>query len=97
MCPGEDTAQRACQGAAVNRVRRPGKRLPSLAAPPGVAVSQLPRLGFPLAFRASEVNPTTVEDKEEDDKAEERSQPLVGKVVITLETAATLQRVGVFS
>ena len=107
MCPGVDTAQRTCQGAAVNRVKRPGRRLPSTAVVPGEAVSQLPRLGLPLVFQASEEEPTdTVNIIQAQPRGPRAASPnprglsaaspsltLVGKVVITLATAATLQRV----
>ena len=122
MRPGVDAAQRACQGAAVHRVNRPGDRLPSAAVPPGVAASQLPRLGLPLVFQArnrntdilvepSNISQPTANDQQAagsptaDNQRQPRSnrspsissaesQPFMGKVVITLETAATLQRVG---
>ena len=79
-------AQRPCQGAAVNRVKRPGERLHSPAASPGEAMPQLPRLGLPLVFRARFV-------ESDNSSSSSSSGPLVGKMMITLATAATLQRV----
>jgi hypothetical protein len=92
MCPGVSTAQRTCQGAAVNRANRPGKRLLSPVAFPGEAVLQLPRLGLPLVFRARTSEPNNniiLFSSANDPNTSGRSIPLVGKVVITLATAAT--------
>ena len=95
---GVDAAQRACQGAAVNRVNRPGERLPSPVALPGVAASQLPSLRLPLVFQARTVEPAASSDSHSNSNnpashASSSSLPRVGKVVITLATAATPQRV----
>ena len=92
MCPGESMAQRPCQGAAVNRVNRPGERLHNPAAAPGEAMLQLSRLGLPLVFQArtSEPNTNTITDSI---GSRSSSKPRVGKMMITLATAATLQRV----
>ena len=97
MCPGVDTALRSCQGAAVNRVSL-GRRLPSPAVRPGEAVSQLPCLGLPLVFQASEVEPTnantiSLSAASSPTTSPSRSETRVGKGGITLETAATPQRV----
>jgi hypothetical protein len=56
MRPGVDTAQRPCQGAVLNRASL-GRRLPSAAVLPGVAVSQLPCPGFPLVLPARVTEP----------------------------------------
>ena len=104
MCLGVDVALRTCQGAAVNRVRRPGEEHLSPALTPGVATSQLPGPRLPLVFQARTVEPIIINAKSHPQPQLSRSSPsssdtsqggvtLVGKVVITLETAATLQRV----
>ena len=92
MCLGVDAAQRACQGAAVNWVKCPGERLPSPDALPGVAVSQLPSLRLPLVFQARTVEHNVIANSHGSNN-NGSSAPRVGKVVITLATAATPQRV----
>ena len=91
MCPGVSAAQRACQGAAVNKVNRPGSGLPSAAPRPGVAALQLPCPGFPLVF------PTRVEPRDQqlshEGGGDVGSQTPVGKEELTLATAATPPRV----
>jgi hypothetical protein len=92
-CPGVSAARRTCQGAAVNKVNRPGSGLPSAATRPGVVALQLPCPGFPLVF------PARVEPRDQQPShtggRDVRSQTPVGKEELTLATAATPPRVEV--
>jgi hypothetical protein len=96
MRPGVDTAQRSCQGAAVNRVSL-GTWLPSAARAPREAVSQLPRPGFPLVFQARREEPVKDAENKSNRRPTRRRRRTrrtpVGKEEITLATAATPPRV----
>ena len=105
MCLGVDAAQRACQGAAVNRggVKRPGERLPSPVALPGVAAFQHPSLRLPLVFQARIVEHTAKTNNRSyisriatngspSPGSSSSSVPRVGKVVISRATVGSLQR-----
>ena len=81
---GEAMTQRACQRAAVNKVRRLGSHAP------GEVMVQPKGPRFPLVFQTGG---TIIIEKEDEAEKEQPRQPLVGKERLTLGTAATPPRV----